>query len=50
MGDDSTLTPLIDWANVACGFHASDFNRMRTTVRLAKKHNVKVGAHPAGTV
>ena len=39
--------PLIDIANVACGFHASDFNHMRATVRLAKAHGVKVGAHPS---
>ena len=39
--------PLIDIANVACGFHASDFNHMRTTVRLAKSHGVAVGAHPS---
>ena len=32
MGDDTALMPLIDVANVACGFHASDFNHMRTTV------------------
>ena len=47
MGDDAGLMPLIDVANVACGFHASDFNHMRSTVRLAKKHGVKVGAHPS---
>ena len=47
MGDDAGLMPLIDLANVACGFHASDFNHMRATVRLAKKHGVKVGAHPS---
>ena len=47
MGDDIGIMPLIDIANVACGFHASDFNHMRTTVRLAKKHGVKVGAHPS---
>jgi UPF0271 protein len=39
--------PLITVANVACGFHASDFNHMRNTVRLAKQHGVKVGAHPS---
>ncbi len=39
--------PHIHVANVACGFHASDFNHMATTVRLAKKHGVKVGAHPS---
>lgn len=47
MGDDEGLMPLIDIANVACGFHASDFNHMRATVRLAKRHGVKVGAHPS---
>lgn len=47
MGDDAGLMPLIDVANVACGFHGSDFNHMRTTVELAKKHGVKVGAHPS---
>jgi UPF0271 protein len=47
MGDDEALMPLISVANVACGFHASDFNHMRKTVRLAKQHDVKVGAHPS---
>lgn len=47
MGDDKGLMPLIDVANVACGFHASDFNHMRKTVKLAKAHGVKVGAHPS---
>jgi 5-oxoprolinase (ATP-hydrolysing) subunit A len=47
MGDDEGLMPLIDVANVACGFHGSDFNHMRKTVRLAKQHGVKVGAHPS---
>src|ERR1700719_3101860 len=47
MGDDERLMPLIDVANVACGFHGSDFNHMRKTVRLAKQHGVKVGAHPS---
>jgi len=47
MGDDEGLMPLIDVANVACGFHASDFNHMRKTVKLAKQHCVKVGAHPS---
>ena len=47
IGDDAGLMPLIDVANVACGFHASDYNHMRFTVQLAKKHGVKVGAHPS---
>ncbi len=47
MGDDEALMPYIDLANVACGFHASDPSIMRTTVRLAKQHRVRVGAHPS---
>jgi len=47
MGDDEALMPLISVANVACGFHASDFNHMRKTVQLARRHGVKVGAHPS---
>jgi UPF0271 protein len=47
IGDDEGLMPLIDAANVACGFHASDFNHMRRTVQLARHHGVKVGAHPS---
>ena len=47
MGDDKGLMPLASVANVACGFRASDFNHMRATARQAKKHGVKVGAHPS---
>jgi 5-oxoprolinase (ATP-hydrolysing) subunit A len=46
IGDDAAMMPHIDLANVACGFHASDPPTMRATVRLAKQHSVKVGAHP----
>lgn len=47
LGDDARIMPSIHIANVACGFHASDFNHMRATVQLAKAHGVKVGAHPS---
>src|SRR5579872_786499 len=47
MGDDEGMMPLITIANVACGFHASDPSVMARTVRLAKQHGVKVGAHPS---
>ncbi len=46
-GDDEGIMPFITVANVACGFHASDPVVMRRTVRLAKQHGVKVGAHPS---
>jgi UPF0271 protein len=39
--------PLIDLANVACGFHGGDPVIMHRTIRLAKKHGVLVGAHPS---
>lgn len=45
-GNDEALMPLLDVANVACGFHAGDPNVMEATVRLAKEHGVAVGAHP----
>ncbi|MBO6640002.1 MAG: 5-oxoprolinase subunit PxpA [Roseitalea sp.] len=45
MGDDEGIMPFITQANVACGFHGSDPNHMRTTVELAKRHDVRVGAH-----
>ena len=47
LGDDAGLMPLITMANIACGFHGSDFNHMRETVRLAKANGVSVGAHPS---
>jgi UPF0271 protein len=37
--------PFINIANVTCGFHAADPMVVRKTVRLAKQHGVKVGAH-----
>ena len=46
-GDDEAIMPYITSANVACGFHASDPVVMHRTVRLAKQHGVKVGAHPS---
>ncbi|MEQ8661305.1 MAG: LamB/YcsF family protein, partial [Gammaproteobacteria bacterium] len=46
-GDDEGIMPFITSANVACGFHASDPVVMHRTVKLAKAHGVKVGAHPS---
>jgi UPF0271 protein len=45
MGDDEKIMPHITHANIACGMHASDPNHMQSTVELAKKYDVKVGAH-----
>lgn len=47
MGDDAAIMPFLDAANIACGFHASDPVTMGRTVRLAKEHGVRIGAHPS---
>jgi len=47
MGLDEEVMPLIDCANIACGFHAGDPGIMRRTVALAVRHEVRIGAHPA---
>ncbi len=46
LGCDETLFPLIDMANIACGFHASDPSTMDKTVKLAVANRVSIGAHP----
>ena len=47
MGDDNALLSIIDSANIACGFHAGDYNIMATTMASAVKHGVSIGAHPS---
>lgn len=47
MGMDAEVMPLIDLANIACGFHASDPLIMANTVKLASEHQVQIGAHPS---
>lgn len=47
MGDDEHAMPLVDQANLACGFHASDPMTMQRTVDLAVQHGVSIGVHPA---
>lgn len=46
-GDDAAVLPLVTSVNVACGGHAGDEDTMRTTVALARRHGVAIGAHPA---
>ncbi|MHB8620881.1 MAG: LamB/YcsF family protein [Chloroflexota bacterium] len=47
MGADADIMPHITSANIACGFHAGDWNTMDKTVKLALRHGVAVGAHPS---
>jgi len=47
MGLDEAVLPFVDMANFACGFHAGDPLIMDASIKLALKHNVDIGAHPA---
>lgn len=47
MGDDALAMPLVDQANLACGYHAGDPLTMQRSVALALRHGVSIGAHPA---
>jgi len=47
MGDDALAMPLIDQANLACGFHAGDPLIIQQSVLLAREHGVSIGAHPS---
>lgn len=44
---DKAIMPFISSCNIACGGHIGNEISMRWTVILAKKNNVKVGAHPS---
>ncbi len=46
IGLDEDIIKYITSANVACGWHAGDPLVMERTVRLAREHGVRVGAHP----
>lgn len=46
IGDDAGLIRLIRSANVACGFHAGDWNTMHEFCRMAAAEGVSIGAHP----
>ncbi|KAJ7470254.1 lactam utilization protein lamb [Mycena galericulata] len=47
ISDDEALMKTIHLANIACGFHASDFSIMNATVAHAKTYDVAAGAHPS---
>ncbi len=47
VGNDEAVIRLVKSVSIACGFHAGDPVIMASTVRLAQRHDVSVGAHPA---
>lgn len=47
LGNESELMLYLSSCNIACGGHAGDRATMTKVVKLAKKHNIKIGAHPS---
>jgi len=47
MGLDEHVMPVIEQANIACGFHGGDPLVITKTLQLAKQHRVTIGAHPS---
>jgi len=47
LGNEIQLMPYISSCSIACGGHAGDRNTMIDTIKLALKHEVKIGAHPS---
>ena len=43
----SDLMDHVTSINLACGGHAGDVSMMRELVRIAKRKNVRIGAHPS---
>lgn len=46
MGSDARLLNVVTSANVACGFHAGDWDVMAETMSQAVRMGVGIGAHP----
>ncbi|MCR8549830.1 LamB/YcsF family protein [Salipiger sp. P9] len=46
MGQDADLLEVITSANIACGFHAGDWDVMAATMAVAVARGTGIGAHP----
>lgn len=44
---DADIMPLVSSCNIACGGHFGDYESVKQAVKLAKSHDVNVGAHPS---
>ena len=47
VGNEEGLMPYISSCNIACGGHAGTIESIEKVVDLARKHQVKIGAHPS---
>ena len=45
--NDPDLLKIVNSANIACGYHAGDEKTMNDTIKISKKNNVSIGAHPS---
>jgi UPF0271 protein len=46
-GVEAAIMPFITTANIACGAHAGNTKTIQSTIELAKKYHVTIGAHPS---
>lgn len=44
---DRELLAIVSSANISCGVHAGDADSIANTIRLARAHCVRIGAHPS---
>ena len=44
---DPDLLEIVNSANIACGYHAGDEETMNDVIKISKKNNVSIGAHPS---
>lgn len=47
VNNEHLLMPYLSSCNIACAAHAGDIAIIDETISLAKKHHVKIGAHPS---
>jgi UPF0271 protein len=47
LNNEAQLMPFLSSCSIACGGHAGDESTMTSVVEFAKKHKVKIGAHPS---
>jgi len=46
-GVENEIMPMLTSCSIACGGHTGDLDSMNSTVEIALKHKVKIGAHPS---
>jgi 5-oxoprolinase (ATP-hydrolysing) subunit A len=45
--NENAILPFVSSCNIACGSHAGNELIMRSVINLAKKYEIRIGAHPA---